>query len=447
MADWTPPKTKYAHSGDAGIAYQAFGEGERDLVVVPGFVSHVEVAWEHHAYERFMRRLGSFARVVVFDKRGAGLSDPLEGAETLEQRIDDITTVMDAVESRGATLFGISEGAAMAALFAAMHPDRVESLVLYGMFPRGSASEDWPHGMPDETWEVGLQGMHEAWGEGVSAFLLAPVMAQEDPAFLDWWGHFERMSSSPRNVIRTLELDRRIDIRGALPTVQAPTLVLHREGDAWPIAGAEYVAETIPGAKLVRLSGENHWPWVDDTDAVADEIESFLTGGRTAGEPDRVLATVLFTDIVDSTAKAAELGDKRWRWLLDEHEAVVRRQLDRFGGREVKTTGDGFLATFDGPARAVRCARAIADAVLPLGIDVRAGLHSGECELRNGDIGGIAVHIGARVSARATAGEVLVSGTVRDLVIGSGIEFEDRGEQELKGVPGSWRLFSVTETA
>jgi len=445
MAGWTPPRTRYARSGDAGIAYQAFGEGDRDLVVVPGFVSHVEVAWEHPPYERFMRRLASSARVVVFDKRGSGLSDPLEGAETLEQRIDDINAVMADAGIERATVFGISEGAAMSALFAALHPDRAESLVLYGVFARGLAAPGWEHAASAEEWRAALTGLRDAWGEGVSAQMLAPTMLDR-PGFIEWWGRFERQSSAPRNVVRILELDMQLDIREVLPTVQQPTLVLHREGDFWPISGAEYVADRIPNAELVRLPGENHWPWVEDTDAVVDEIERFLTVAPSVAEPDRILATVLFTDIVDSTAKAAELGDKRWRGLLDDHESVVRRHLDRFGGREVKTTGDGFLATFDGPARAVRCARAIAEAVRALGIDVRAGLHSGECELRNGDIGGIAVHIGARVSARADAGEVLVSGTVRDLVIGSGIEFEDRGEQELKGVPGSWRLYSVTDS-
>lgn len=443
MAGFQPPKTRYARRGEAGIAYQAFGEGERDLVIGPGFISHLEVAWEHPPYERFMRRLGSFARVVVFDKRGAGLSDPLEGAETLEQRIDDIGAVMDHVDLETAALLGVSEGAAMGALFAALHPDRVQSLILYGLFAKGTASDDWPHAMPAETWEVGFEGIREAWGEGVSAFMLAPAKAQEDPAFLEWWGHFERMSSSPRNVLRTLELDAQIDIREVLPTVQAPTLILHREGDAWPIDGAEYAAEQIPKARLVRLEGDNHWPWVDDTDAVADEIEGFLTGAVREVEPDRILATVLFTDIVDSTRRASELGDRRWRQLLDDHEQVVRRTIERFSGREIKATGDGFLVTFDGPARAVRCAQTIADGVRPLGIEVRAGLHTGECELRNGDVGGIAVHIGARVSARAEGGEVLVSSTVRDLVIGSEIEFADRGEHELKGVPGSWRLFSA----
>jgi pimeloyl-ACP methyl ester carboxylesterase len=437
------PETRYARSGETAIAYQVIGERGPSLVVIPGFVSNVEVAWEHPQYERFMRKLGSFARVVVFDKRGAGLSDPLEGAESLEQRIDDVRAVMDAAGIERASLFGVSEGAPMGTLYAALHPRQVESLILYGGFARGINSADWEHGWDEDAWEAGVESIRDSWGEGMTAFMLAPSHA-DDPEFRRWWGRFERMAGSPRRVVEALNLDRRIDVREVLPTIQAPTLLIHRRGDAWPLSGAEWIAEQIPDARLAVLEGEDHWPWVADTDAVADEIEEFITGRRAPADPDRVLATVLFTDIVDSTKRAAELGDRRWRTLLDEHERLVRRELDRFSGREVKTTGDGFLATFDGPARAVRCARAVSDAVRPLGIDVRAGLHTGECELRNGDIGGIAVHIGARVSARAAAGEVLVSNTVKDLVVGSGIEFEDRGEQELKGVPGSWRLFSVS---
>jgi class 3 adenylate cyclase len=437
------PETRYARSGDIAIAYQVVGDGERNLVMIPGFVSNVEVAWEHPAYERFMRKLGSFAKIVVFDKRGAGLSDPLEGAETLEQRIDDVRAVMEAAEIDRASVLGISEGAPMGILFAAVHPREVESLILYGAFARGVNSADWEHGWNEDVWEAGVESVRSSWGDGSSAFMLAPSQA-EDPEFRQWWARFERMAGSPRRVIEALELDGQIDVREVLPTVQAPTLVIHRREDVWPVSGAEWITEHLPDARLALLDGKDHWPWVADTDSVADEIEEFITGRLAPADPDRVLATVLFTDIVDSTKRAAELGDRRWRTVLDEHERVVRRQIDRFSGREIKTTGDGFLATFDGPARAVRCARAVTDAVRPLGIDVRAGLHTGECELRNGDIGGIAVHIGARVSARAAPGEVLVSNTVKDLVVGSGLEFEDRGEQELKGVPGSWRLFSVT---
>jgi class 3 adenylate cyclase len=437
------PETRYARSGDFAIAYQVIGEGEPNLVMIPGFVSNVEVAWEHPAYERFMRKLGSFAKVIVFDKRGAGLSDPLEGPETLEQRIDDVRAVMEAAEVDRASVLGISEGAAMAVLYAALHPRQVESLILYGAFARGINAADWEHGWTEDIWAAAVDVIRNSWGDGSSAYMLAPSQA-EDPEFRQWWARFERMAGSPRRVMEAIELDRQIDVREVLRTVQAPALLIHRRGDVWPVSGAEWMVEHLSDARLALLEGKDHWPWVADTDSVADEIEEFVTGRRAPEDPDRVLATVLFTDIVDSTKQAAELGDRRWRTLLDEHERVVRRQIDRFSGREIKTTGDGFLATFDGPARAVRCARAVTDGVRPLGIDVRAGLHTGECELRNGDIGGIAVHIGARVSARAAPGEVLVSNTVKDLVVGSGLEFEDRGEQELKGVPGTWRLFSVT---
>lgn len=435
-------KTQYARSGDFSVAYQVVGEGPRDLVVVPGFVSHLEVAWEHRAYERFMDRLASFARVIVLDKRGCGLSDPLVGSPTLEQRNDDLRAVMDAAGSEQAALFGMSEGAAMTALFAATYPARVAGLVLYGMFARGVHTDDYPWAPDEEFWETGLASIPEAWGEAVSLITLAPSKL-EDEAFRNWFGRFERMSASPRVTVDNLRLDMQIDIREALPVISAPTLLIHRSGDFWPIEGARHVAERIPGARLVELPGENHWPWVDDSDAVADEVEEFLTGARHAPEPDRVLATVLFTDIVASTERAAELGDRRWRELLERHEAIVRAQLERFRGRALKTMGDGFLASFDGPARGVRCARAIVEAMRPLGIEIRAGLHTGECEMMNGDMGGIAVHTGARVSAKAAAGEVLVSGTVRDLVAGSGIEFSDRGSHELKGVPGDWRLFAV----
>jgi pimeloyl-ACP methyl ester carboxylesterase len=436
------PKTQYARSGDSSVAYQVVGDGPRDLVMVPGFVSHLEVAWEHRPYERFMHRLASFARVIVLDKRGCGLSDPLVGSPTLEQRDDDLRAVMDAAGSERAALFGMSEGAAMAALFAATYPARVDALVLYGMFARGTASDDYPWGLAEEIWADGLDWTAQGWGEGISLVTLAPSKLEDD-SFRAWFARFERMSASPRVAIDALRLDMRIDVRDALPVIGAPTLLIHRSGDFWPIDGARYACERIPGARLVELPGENHWPWVDDSEAVADEVEEFLTGARQTPEPDRILATVLFTDIVGSTSMAAELGDRRWRELLERHEVVVRTQLERFRGRALKSLGDGFLASFDGPARAIRCARAIIEAMAPLGIEIRAGLHTGECEVMNGDMGGIAVHTGARVSAKAGAGEVLVSSTVKDLVAGSGIEFADRGSHALKGLPGDWRLFAV----
>jgi class 3 adenylate cyclase len=442
LSDTVEPSTQYAKHGDRRIAYQVWGEGPRELVIVPGFVSHLEVAREHRPYERYMQRLASFARVVVFDKAGSGLSDPLVGSETFEQRVDDIGAVMDAAGCERAAVMGMSEGASMTILFSAMHPERVDAAILYGTIVRSKAAEDFPWAVEDEAWQVGFEGIQEAWGEGATLFSQARGM-MEDEGFRAWWSRFERMAASPSTALAALRLDAEIDIREFLPSVRVPTLVLHRQDDFWPVDQARYAAERIPDAKLVVLEGDSHWPWIGDTDAVTGEIEEFLTGARHAPEPDRILATVLFTDIVDSTGHAAKLGDRRWRSLLEDHESLVRRQLERFQGREVKTTGDGFLATFDGPARAVRCARAIAEEVRPLGIEVRAGLHAGECELRDSDVGGIAVHIGARVSAAAGAGEVLVSSTVKDLVAGSGIEFEERGECELKGVPGTWRLYAA----
>jgi pimeloyl-ACP methyl ester carboxylesterase len=437
------PRTRYAKAGDASVAYQVAGNGPRDLILIPGFVSHLEMAWEHLPYERFMERLSRFARVIVFDKRGTGLSDPLIGSPSLEQRIDDIGAVMDAAGADRATVMGISEGAAMSLLFAALHPERVDAAVLYGAFARGNPAEDYPWASDLESWEPFFESIDEVWGEGISLLTLAPSRF-EDEQFKRWFGRFERMSATPHMVGETLKLDFGIDIRDVLPAVRVPTLLVHRTGDFWPVDGARYMAEQIPDARLVELPGEDHWPWIGDSDAIIDEVEEFLTGHRTAPEPDRVLATVLFTDIVASTERAAALGDRAWREVLRSHDAIVRQRLERFRGREVKSTGDGVLATFDGPARAVRCARSLTEEVRPLGIEIRAGLHAGECELLGEDIGGIAVHTGARISALANPGEVLVSSTVKDLVAGSGIAFDDRGEHELKGVPGAWRLFAAT---
>jgi pimeloyl-ACP methyl ester carboxylesterase len=440
------PDTRYARADGGAIAYQSFGEGERNLVVVPPFVSHVEMSWEHPPYGEFMDRMAEIGRVTVFDKRGNGLSDALPEGESLEQRADDILAVMDAVGAERASLFGISEGAAMAALVAATRPERVDSLVLYGGIVRMREGEDFYSGA---GWHViaeeMLSGIEEAWGEGISLTALAPGRLG-DERFRRWWGRFERAAAGPKMARDAFELDMQLDVRSVLSAITCPTLVLHRTHDVIPMEQSHYLASHIPDARMVELEGENHWPWLDDTEAVADEIEEFLTGARRPREPDRILATVLFTDIVASTQRAAELGDEAWREVLRGHDSLVREQLQRHSGREVKATGDGFLATFDGPARGVRCARAITEAVRPLGVEVRAGLHTGECELLGNDVGGLAVHIGARVSSAAEAGEVLVSSTVKDLVLGSGIEFSDRGAYDLKGVPGEWRLFSASSS-
>jgi DNA-binding SARP family transcriptional activator/pimeloyl-ACP methyl ester carboxylesterase len=436
------PETRYAVSGDARVAYQVVGDGPRDLVLVPGMTSHLELTWEYPPYERFVRRLAMFARVIMFDKRGAGLSDPIGDAKTLEERMDDIRAVMDAAGSQRADLFGWSEGAVIATVFGASRPDRVSALVLYGSFAGGIHSEGYPWVPAPEEVEQWLQ--EESWGTGLSLLAVAPSRF-EDKAFTSWWGRFERQSMSPKIMRATVRLNMELDIRVVLPSVRVPTLVLHRTGDMLPIEGARWLAGQIPGARFVELPGDDHWPWLSDPDEVVDEVEEFLTGERRGRKPDRALATVLFTDIVGSTERATELGDRRWRDLLEQHDRLIRRELGRYHGREVKTTGDGVLATFDGPGRGINCAQAICARARALGIEVRAGLHTGECELRNGDVGGIAVHIGARVAGLARPGEVLVSSTVKDLVVGSGLVFADRGNHSLKGAPGEWRLYAVTE--
>jgi class 3 adenylate cyclase len=439
------PETRYARSGEFSIAYQVVGEGELDLVYVPGFASHLEVFWEEPGYSRFLHRLASFARVILIDRLGTGLSDRLPPGEAaiLEQRGDDIGAVMDAVRIERAAILGWSEAAMPCTLFAATHPERTQALVLYGGMPSVIDRDDFPYGVSEETYDEFMQRTLEVWPDGGLLRLWAPDHA-DDAAARDWFARYQRLSASPGAMKALWQSLKETDVRSVLPTISVPTLVMHRTDDVLIQVGcSRYMAERIPGAKLVEFPGRDHLWWFGDQDAIVDEVEEFLTGARHAPEPDRVLATVMFTDIVGSTERVAELGDRRWRELLETHGSVVRRELERHRGREVKTIGDGFLATFDGPARAIRCAEAIANAVRRLGIEIRAGLHTGECEEMNGDVGGIAVHTGARVSAKAGPGEVLVSQTVKDLVAGSGIEFADRGTHELKGVPGEWRLFAV----
>ena len=437
-------KTRYAKSGDVHIAYQVVGEGPVDLVLVQGWVWNVELFWEDPPWSAFCERLASFSRLILFDKRGTGLSDRVSVREmpTLEERMDDVRAVMDAVGSESAFVLGISEGGPMSVLFAASHPERTRGLVLYGSFPRITRGVDYPWGFAPDQVEPLLELAERTWGEGTfSGRLLAPSQL---PERLPFFARLEREGASPGAVMAVIRMVAEIDVRGVLPLIALPTLIVHRDADAIaPIEGARYTAAQIPGARLVELAGE-HSPLVGDTDAILDEIEEFVSGRRHEHAPDRVLATVMFTDIVDSTARAAELGDRRWTELLEGHYQLIRRQLPRFGGQEVKTIGDGFLATFDGPARGVRCALATIAATGELGLTLRAGLHTGECERRGADIGGIAVHIGARVSSLAGAGEVLVSRTVKDLVAGSGLRFEDRGSHTLKGVPDDWQLFAVT---
>jgi pimeloyl-ACP methyl ester carboxylesterase len=440
------PPTEFATSGDTSIAYQVVGDGPIDLVLVLGFATHLEVQWESPPFARFVERLGSFARVIVFDKRGTGLSDPVSEAPTLEQRIDDVRAVMDAAGMDRAALLGVSEGGPMSVLFAATHPERVSALVLYGAMGRTTEAPDYPWAAPaDALRQSAAEFIAPAWGRNAEGMveLFAPSFAGDQEA-IEYTARLERSAASPSMVQQIFEMFLDIDVRAVLPTIHVPTLVLHRHGDRVVNRRAgEALAAAIPDARFEVLPGIDHLPWAGDTEALLGEIEEFLTGARSVPEPDRVLATVMFTDMVGSTERAAALGDARWRELLSSHHAEVRRELTRFRGREVKTLGDGSLATFDGPARAIRCGQAIIEASRASGVDVRIGLHSGEVEVMDQDVGGIAVHIAARVGALAGTGEVLVSSTVKDLVAGSEIHFADRGVADLKGIPGEWRLFAV----
>jgi class 3 adenylate cyclase len=439
------PETRYAKSGDVHIAYQVMGDGQLDLVFVPGFVSNVEANWQAPSRAKFFRRLASFARLILFDKRGTGLSDRTSQVFTLEQRMDDVRAVMDAVGCERAALFGISEGGPMSILFAATYPERTTALVMNGAYAKRAWAEDHPFGWRDEEWAELFANIEGHWGtpRGLNLEIWAPSIAHDEHARGEMTAYL-RAAASPGAVRAVMQMNREIDVRHVLPAVRVPTLIVHRIGDRnIRIEQARYIAERIAGARLVELPGEDHVPWIGDSDGLLDEVEEFLTGVRHGPEPDRVLATVLFTDIVGATQRAAELGDRKWRAILEEHHAAVRRELTRFRGREIDTAGDGFLAAFDGPARAVRCACAVVDAVKPLGLTVRAGLHTGECEVIGDKLSGIAVHIGARVAALATPDEVLVSSTVRNLVAGSGLRFRERGTHVLRGVPEDWQLFAV----
>jgi pimeloyl-ACP methyl ester carboxylesterase len=438
------PRTRYALSGDAHIAYQVFGEGDLNLVFIPGFVSNIEHYWEMPRVPELLERMASFARVVIFDKRGTGLSDPVAEPPPLEQRMDDMQAVMDAAGVERAALFGISEGGPASVLFAATYPDRTSALVLYGSTPRFRTDSDISWGATDEQIELVLADVFARWGEGALLEAFAPSTAG-DPEMEEIWGRFQRAGASPAMARSVMAALFEIDVRDILPTIRVPTLILHRTGDlVAPVEGARLMAERIPDARLVEFEGSDHVPFTGDFEPVVDEMEEFLTGTRQPRPLDRILATVMFTDIVDSTRRASAAGDRRWRELISRHDQLTRRQLERFRGREVKTLGDGFLATFDGPARAIECACAIRDGVTPLGLQMRAGLHTGECELAGDDVRGMAVNIGARVGALADPNEVLVSSTVKDLVVGADVEFTERGEHELKGVPGTWRLYAAS---
>ncbi|MDX6699324.1 MAG: hypothetical protein QOE65_2721 [Solirubrobacteraceae bacterium] len=440
----TRPETRYARSGDVHVAYQVFGEGDVDLVVVNGYLAHLDLAWEHPPAARFLEGLASFARVINFDRRGSGLSDPVAEPPTLEERMDDVRAVMDAAGSERAALMGISEGVSMCILFAATYPERTQALVACGGMARSTEAPDYPWASPAAALaEASQELVAPHWGEGASIEFAAPSQAG-DPEARAHYARLERGTASPGMLTGLVRMFLDLDVRDVVPQVHVPALVLHRRHDALVnIGNGRWLAEHLPDARLVELEGSDHNLWYGDVEATLGEIQEFLTGARDAPEPQRTLATVLFTDIVDSTRTATELGDARWRELLERHQATVRAALSRFGGREVKSTGDGFLAVFDGPARAIRCAEAIVAAPGDDALRVRAGVHTGECEVMGEDIGGIAVHIAARVSALAGASEVLVSRTVKDLVAGSGIAFEDRGEHTLKGIPDEWRLYAA----
>ena len=437
------PEIGYARSRGLSVAYAVLGEGPIDLVVVPGFVSHIEGSLAYPPIARVFGRLSSFARLITFDKPGTGLSDPVSGAPTLEERMEDLHAVLDAVGSERTALFGYSEGGPMSVLFAASYPSRTSALVMFGSYARGSAAPDYPWAPGPEQVEAAAEMIHDGWGTGVWLDAYAPSLA-DDPATMSWWKRYQRQAASPAMAEAVTRLAAEIDVREVLPAISVPTLIMHRSGDLmWPLEGSRYLAEHIAGARFVELEGIDHIPFAGEVEPILAEVESFLTGTQRSVETERRLLTVLFTDIVSSTERAAELGDRRWRGLLERHDATAGGEIERHGGRAVKTMGDGFLATFTGPARAIACARALIEVASSLDLELRAGIHTGECEIVGDDISGMAVNIGARVGALAGAGEVLVSRTVKDLVVGSGLEFEPRGTHALKGVPGQWGLFAV----
>jgi class 3 adenylate cyclase len=433
------------------VAYQVLGEGRFDLVFVPGAVSHLELAWQVPGIAAFNRRLASFCRLILFDKRGTGMSDRVSGSPTLETRMDDVRAVMDAVGSQRAALLGVSEGGSMSALFAATYPERVWALILCSAYARERWAPDYPWGIGDADYDREAAEEERDWGTQAHALMIAQALAPS----ADEENHIAlatliRQAASPGAAAALTRMNRDIDVRDVLPSIHVPTLVLNRaEEDSFYVQASRHLASHIPGALHVEVPGIDHASFAGATAPLLDEVERFLTdawqerGAEEATGPERILTTILFTDIVGSTAIASKIGDAGWRELLNQHHTIVRRLLARFRGVEVDTAGDGFFASFDGPARAVRCACAISDAVHDLGLEVRAGLHTGECERLDGKMAGIAVHIGARVAAQADSGEVLVSGTVRDLVVGSGLQFNEHGAAELKGVPGQWRLYAV----
>jgi class 3 adenylate cyclase len=438
------PETQYARLGGLHLAYQVLGEGPPDILLLDQWFSHQEAQWDVPPLAELRERLSSFGRLIMFDKRGTGLSDPIptSALPSLEELIEDVPAILDAVGSEKAAVIANLGGGVLATTLAALHPERVSHLILVDCLARFLVAPDYPIGLERAILDETLAALDIKMGRGVMLDYFVPTRAQDD-TLRRAWSRYERQAISPGSSMAMVRMIYESDGRSVLPAIDVPTLVIQRTEGRFSIEHGRYLAEHIAGAKFVQLPGRDILLWAGDQDAVVGEIQDFLTGSRPALEPHRVLATVLFTDIVGSTARAAEIGDSRWQALLAEHHQIVRRQLERFGGHEIDTAGDGFLATFDGPARAVRCAMAIGEGLAGIGLEVRAGLHTGEIELRGDDIAGLAVHIGSRISALAGAGEVLVSSTVKDLVAGSGLTFEDRGSQVLKGVPGEWRVFAV----
>jgi class 3 adenylate cyclase len=440
------PETRYARTDDgAHIAYQVLGDGPPDIVYANSYMGHIEVSWEYPAASNFYERMAKFGRLVLFDRRGTGLSDPIAGPFDIEDRSADLRAVIESLGLERPVLLGSSEGGMTCTHYAALNPDRVAALILFSTTVQAIADEECPWAWPRELYELFLERIEDAWSDptGADVVFTNPSLA-ENAAARAWYARYFRLSASPSLVRMLLEATVNVDVRHLLPMVQVPTLVLHRRDETWlRVEGSRYVASRIPNAKLVELPGTDHYIWEQNAAEVVDEIEEFVTGVRPERDPLRTLKTMVFTDIVDSTTLATELGDERWRQLLDRHEALARRQIERFGGDAVKSTGDGMLATFDSPARAIRGALAIREAVRGLDLMLRIGIHTGEVDLRDQDIGGVAVHVASRVQSIAEPGEILISRTVADLVAGSGIVLADRGEHELKGIQGAWRLFTI----
>lgn len=437
------PETRYARCGDIAIAYQVVGDGPIDLLYAPGWLSNLEHAWESPEYVRFLTRLGGFSRLIAFDKRGTGMSDRNVGFPTLEQRTDDIKAVLDAVGSERAALFGVSEGGNMASLFAATYPERVSALVLFGCFARTAWAPDYPWGRTREEFERRVTSLLENWGKPYDLALGAPSMAG-DPAAESWFAANLRFAASPRAAELIIRLNYEIDIRGILPAVRVPTLVLQREGDHWAaVDEGRYLAERIPNAELHLLPGQDHIPWYGDQDRLIGEVEEFLTGARTTAGARRALVTVVMTDIVNSTAALSAVGDGRWRAVLERLDSNVSRRVAAFDGRKIKHTGDGYLLAFNGPTPAIECAQALARDAKALGLELRTGIHTGECECRGDDLAGMAVHLAARIMAESVPGSIFASRTVKDLAVGSGLSFTPVGRRKLRGFPGSWEIYAL----